>query len=75
MKIVISYDIYFETKKGDVMQTRLSFTDADDALKYIQHENAKDTAFGRYFSKTNSRVCYESYEEFLNAQKNAVIGR
>ena len=73
MKIVTSYDIYFETKTGDVMRTKLSFTDPDDALKYVQIENGKDTAFGRYFSKTNSRVCYESYEEFLSAQKNAGI--
>ena len=75
MKIVTSYDIYFTTKSGEELRTRVSFTDADDALRYIQHENEKDSSFGRYFSKTNSRVCYESYEEFLSSQKNAGLGR
>lgn len=72
MKIVTSYDIYFTTKSGEEIRTKLSFTDADDALKYVQFENSKNTSFGRFFSKTNSRVCYESYEEYLQSQQKNV---
>lgn len=75
MKIVTSYDIYFETKSGDKIPTKLSFTEPNDALKYVQLENSKDTSLGRYVSKTNSRVCYESIEECLTQHKNAGVGR
>lgn len=73
MKTVMIHDIYFETESGDKLRTKVSFTNGQDAMKYIQTENAKNPAFGRYIDQTHIRVCYESYEEFLSAQNNAGI--
>ena len=73
MKTVISHDIYFETKSGEHIRTKISFTNPLDAFQYAQTENQKDTSFGRYFSKATTRVCYESYEEYLASTKQVEL--